>query len=243
MPVLQNKKIGIITCSGEELAEGLAARLVALRVLHELRPGKTVTLCLPLFLAGGQGDRAFAKLYPTIAIDGCEKRCAFRATEMYSNKPAGSFMISEINSRRGGAKIDGLRKLNPVGQVLVNAISDDVARSVDLLLVESSDQSIQIGTSEQKINENTENTVGTCSCGSQIPVMILDINGEKREMVALPLIFENFAKENRPINETTADELLEQAGVYTPIEPGHAKEYKQALIKAYKNHIQKEKKC
>ena len=74
-----------------------------------MRPGDTVTICLPLFLAGGEGDRAFAKFYPTIAIDGCEKRCAYRGTEMYSNKPAGSIVVTDLVAqnawpdRRGNA--------------------------------------------------------------------------------------------------------------------------------------------
>ena len=57
LPELPKKKVGIIACSGEELPEGTVTRLAALRVLEELRPGDTVTICLPLFLAGGQGDR------------------------------------------------------------------------------------------------------------------------------------------------------------------------------------------
>jgi hypothetical protein len=88
MPDLPQRKVGIVACSGEELPEGTITRLAALKVLEELRPAQTVTICLPLFLAGGEGDRAFAKFYPTIAVDGCEKRCAARATELYSNKPA-----------------------------------------------------------------------------------------------------------------------------------------------------------
>ena len=88
MPELPQKKVGIIACSGEELPEGTVTRLAALLVLEQMRPGDTVTICLPLFLAGGEGDRAFAKFYPTIAIDGCEKRCAYRGTEQYSNRPA-----------------------------------------------------------------------------------------------------------------------------------------------------------
>ena len=51
MPELPRKKVGIIACSGEEIAEGTVTRLAALRVLHELRPGDTVTICLPLFLS------------------------------------------------------------------------------------------------------------------------------------------------------------------------------------------------
>ena len=96
MPDLPERKVGIIACSGEELAVGTVSRLAALRVLHELRPGKTVTICLPLFLAGGEGDRAFARFHPTITVDGCELRCAARGTEMYSGKPTASIVVSEL---------------------------------------------------------------------------------------------------------------------------------------------------
>ena len=55
MPDLPQKKVGIVACSGEELAEGTVTRLAALKVLEQLRPVDTVTICLPLFLAGGEG--------------------------------------------------------------------------------------------------------------------------------------------------------------------------------------------
>ena len=57
MPSLPERKVGIVACSGEEIAEGTVTRLAALKVLHELRRGETVTICLPLFLAGGEDDR------------------------------------------------------------------------------------------------------------------------------------------------------------------------------------------
>lgn len=49
-------KIGIISCSGEEIPVGTVSRLAARRVLEALRPQQTVTLCLPLFLAGEAGE-------------------------------------------------------------------------------------------------------------------------------------------------------------------------------------------
>jgi uncharacterized metal-binding protein len=101
MPELPQKKVGIIACSGEEMAEGTVTRLAALKVLEELRPDDTVTICLPLFLAGGEGDRAFARFYPTIAVDGCELRCAARATEQYSGKPAASVVVTDLVAARG----------------------------------------------------------------------------------------------------------------------------------------------
>lgn len=84
MPDLREKKVGIVACSGEDLPQGTITRLAALKVLEQLRPKETVTICLPLFLAGGEGDRAFARFYPTIAIDGCSRRCAAVGTEMHS---------------------------------------------------------------------------------------------------------------------------------------------------------------
>jgi hypothetical protein len=61
MPELPKRKVGLVSCSGEEMAEGTITRLATLKVLESLRPEATVTICLPLFLAGGEGDRAFAR--------------------------------------------------------------------------------------------------------------------------------------------------------------------------------------
>src|SRR5512140_1243261 len=121
MPELPKKKVGIVACSGEELAEGTVTRLAALKVLEGLRPADTVTICLPLFLAGGEGDRAFARFYPTIAVDGCELRCAARATEMYSGKPAASIQVREVIAENGLAQPEGRRRLNPAGLLAVEA--------------------------------------------------------------------------------------------------------------------------
>ena len=103
------RKVGLIACSGEDLPEGTVSRRAALLVLERLRPSATVTLCLPLFLAGEERERAFARFYPTIAIDGCEKRCAARATEMYSARPAASLVVSDLADSLGLARPRRLR--------------------------------------------------------------------------------------------------------------------------------------
>ena len=88
MITLQVLKVGIVSCSGEAIPEGTISRIACRKVLDELRPGETVTICLPLFLAGGEEEREFAKNYPTITVDGCEKRCAQKSTEKLSGKPS-----------------------------------------------------------------------------------------------------------------------------------------------------------
>jgi uncharacterized metal-binding protein len=134
MHELPKKKIGVVACSGEELPEGTITRLAALKVLEHLRPSDTVTICLPLFLAGGEGDRAFARFYPTVAIDGCDKRCAARATEMHSGKPAASVVVTEIVTEVGLDQPEGLRRLNDAGLNAVEVTAGRVADLVDALL-------------------------------------------------------------------------------------------------------------
>src|SRR5512139_3453903 len=128
---LPQKKVGVIACSGEELAEGTVTRLAALKVLEQLRPTDTVTICLPLFLAGGEGDRAFARFYPTIAVDGCDLRCAAKGTEMYSGKPAVSLVVSDLVKEKGLEKPEGLRRLNDAGIQAVDLLAQQIADQVD----------------------------------------------------------------------------------------------------------------
>ena len=126
------RKVGLISCSGEEMPEGTISRLAVRKVMEILRPGKTVTLCLPLFLAGGEGERAFARNYPTIAIDGCEKRCAARGTEMYSGKPAAVIVVSELSPHQSN-ELGTARRLSARGQEMVEATSATLSQLIDHL--------------------------------------------------------------------------------------------------------------
>ncbi|MGA2533414.1 MAG: putative zinc-binding protein [Candidatus Aminicenantales bacterium] len=134
MPNLPRKKVGLISCSGEELAEGTVTRRAVRKVLESLRPEDTVTLCLPLFLAGGEGERAFARHYPTIAVDGCEKRCAALATEKYSAKPAAAIVVSGIGKETGCTVIGTARRLNESGIRLAEAVARRIVEETDRLL-------------------------------------------------------------------------------------------------------------
>lgn len=134
MPDLPKKKIGLIACSGEEMPEGTVTRQAVRRVLETLRPDETVTLCLPLFLAGGEGERAFARRYPTIAVDGCAKRCAALATEKYSARPAVGIVITEVADELGLGDPGTARRLSETGRCLAEAVARRIAQAADCLL-------------------------------------------------------------------------------------------------------------
>ncbi|MBP1635214.1 MAG: hypothetical protein H6Q10_1788 [Acidobacteria bacterium] len=142
MASLPERKVGIVACSGEELAEGTVTRLAALKVLHELRRGRTVTICLPLFLAGGEGDRAFARFFPTITVDGCGLRCAARGTEMYSGKPTASVVVSDLVEEAGLPAPAGRRCLDAAGRQAVDVTATRVAELVDRILAPAADEGV-----------------------------------------------------------------------------------------------------
>jgi uncharacterized metal-binding protein len=189
MPSLPQRKVGIVACSGEEMAEGTVTRLAALRVLEELRPADTVTICLPLFLAGGEGDRAFARFYPTIAIDGCEKRCAARATELYSNKPAASIVLGDLLAQRGLPRPQGLRRLTPDSQPAVDALAEAIAAKVDQLMASRWSRA-EGKVLEPEAGEPARVSSAGCACGSGIPVTRVQIDGRAVEIMALEPILE-----------------------------------------------------
>ncbi len=235
MPDLPKKKVGLVSCSGEEMAEGTVTRLATLKVLETLRPDDTVTICLPLFLAGGEGDRAFARFYPTIAIDGCEKRCAALGTEYYSSTPAAGIVVSELCPEAQG-KLGTARRLNDAGMEAVNAVAAEITGHVDRLLGAKAAKGRGKPVDEGISAQQSAPAVATCSCGSGIPVKIVEIAGRKVEVLALPLILKMFREAGKPAADGTAAEMLETVRLYNQIPEGDDASWKLALGREYASY-------
>ncbi len=235
---LPKKKVGIVACSGEELPEGTVTRLAALKVLEQLRPADTVTICLPLFLAGGEGDRAFARFYPTVAVDGCDLRCAARATEMYSGKPAASVVVTDLIKENGLAKPEGTRKLNEAGLKAVDLTAEYIAELVDQLLGKKwSRHSGEFMDAEDAIPlqvvEPSEPVEAACSCGSGIPVRKVTVEGQRVTLIALPVIFEQFHQAGKQPVDGIGHELLDTVKIYNPIPAGAEEVYAEVLLREF----------
>ena len=215
MPDLPQRKVGIVACSGEELPEGTVTRLAALKVLEELRPTQTVTICLPLFLAGGEGDRAFARFYPTIAVDGCKKRCAARATELYSNKPAASLLVDDVIAQRGMARPSGLRHPSSASRAAADALAEAIAAEVDHLIA------VRWSRSQGAILDevDTSSTVSTaaCACGSGIPITTVQLDGRAVQIMALSPILELAYNQGLRTGESAPGQIIETVRVYNTI--------------------------
>ncbi len=237
MPSPPRQKVGIVACSGEEIAEGTVTRLAALKVLHDLRRGQTVTICLPLFLAGGEADRTFAKLHPTITVDGCALRCAAHGTETYSGKPAASVVVTELAAECGVAGIQGRRRLNGAGEKAVEVTAARLATLVDELLGKS--RHPEAAAPEPAPPAADSGVVG-CSCGSGIPVKTLTIAGQAVEVVALPLLLEKVREAHHSASEAATQELLQQVKIYNYVAPEAEASWREVLSREFAAHCEGE---
>jgi uncharacterized metal-binding protein len=93
-----------------------------------------VTLCLPLFIAGDKGEQNFAKTFPTITVDGCEKRCSAKSTEKLSGKPRHAIVISELLKKHAIQPPRSRRTLEEKDQAAINLVAEEIASKVDEIL-------------------------------------------------------------------------------------------------------------
>ena len=124
-------KVGVVSCSGECCSLGTVSRIATRMVLEDLAFGETVTLCLPLFLAGDSGERMFAERFPTISVDGCHKLCAKKAIEKHSGDTAASVDVEALLDSWGEKPPASRRELSINDQAQSYRVALEIARVIE----------------------------------------------------------------------------------------------------------------
>jgi len=127
-------KVGVVSCSGECCSLGTLSRVATRLVLEELRSDQTVTICLPLFLAGETEENDFAKEHPTIAVDGCGKLCAKKAIAKYSKEPTTGVDVEALLKEWGVEPPRSRRALNADGLKTARRLAGLLADKVDEIM-------------------------------------------------------------------------------------------------------------
>jgi uncharacterized metal-binding protein len=217
-------KVGIISCSGEAIPEGSISRLATRRVLELLRPNVTVTLCLPLFLAGNEGERNFARTHPTITVDGCAKQCARWGTEQHSGPVSAAIVVSEVLGTGSHGCHCSSRDLSEEDTAAVWAVAERIAAEVDTVLA----------TATPGEASGTEPPKASCGCSSPLPGGSVEIRGKTQSIPGLPLIFEQCAAGGVPAEGDDGVALLNAVKIYHAIAPAEEAEYRTALLRVYR---------
>jgi len=228
MPAEMNKttKVGIISCSGEEIAEGTISRSAVRRVLEVLRPHDAVTLCLPLFLAGNEGERNFARTHPTITIDGCDKHCARYGTEKHGGPVASSLVVTDILGGPAAACSRSLRGRSDADEQAIVAVADRIAAEIDALMSAGA---------EPEMDEDPSAEV--CACMKPVSTGSIRVKGQRVEIPALAHVFGQCAQHGLRADTTAGPALLEGAKVFHYIAPEEENDYIAALIAAYRAYL------
>ncbi len=129
---MDDKKVAIVACTGMGKALGTVARQVAYKVVDELRPEKTVLICIPSMSAGVGEHKNLLQRYPSIILDGCVERCATKIISKNKGIMRAKVFMPQMIAKYG-LKPQSRTDLGEDGEKLVSKIAEEVAAMVDQL--------------------------------------------------------------------------------------------------------------
>lgn len=129
-------RVAVVPCNGEELCEGTLTRFATRKVVEELRPGQTVTMCMPLFVVGDEKQRTFTHRISTITVDGCDKKCCSTSAAQQHGRPIHPIVVSEIFEQHGVKLSGNPQTFSAEDQKLVDLVAEEIAAKVDRIIAE-----------------------------------------------------------------------------------------------------------
>jgi uncharacterized metal-binding protein len=129
---VEDKKVAIVACTGMGKALGTVARQVAYKVVDELRPEKTVLICIPSLTAGVGEYKDLLQKYPSIILDGCVERCATKIMSRNHGMMRAKVFLPQMIAKYE-LKPQSRADIGEEGEKLVAKIAEEVAALVDQL--------------------------------------------------------------------------------------------------------------
>ncbi len=129
---MEDKKVAIVACTGMGKALGTVARQVAYKVVDELRPEKTILICIPSMSAGIGQYKSILQNHPAIILDGCVERCATKITVRNKGMIKARIFMPQMIAKYG-LKPQSRTDLGEEGEKLVDKVAEEVAAMVDQL--------------------------------------------------------------------------------------------------------------
>jgi uncharacterized metal-binding protein len=123
----ENKKVLVIPCSGIGKVHGLMAREVTYRVVDELEPAASETLCLALLVKGDEEALAAVRSMPCITVDGCPKLCSYKNVELAGGNIAESVRVVDAFKGHKGAQPGTATELAEDGWTITDEIAQQIA--------------------------------------------------------------------------------------------------------------------
>ena len=130
---IQSDRIVIVPCSGIGKTYGTVSREAAFFVTEELRPEDTRLVALSKLVLGDDEARSIVADNPSITIDGCKLACATKMVQESGGRVARDYAVLDVYRRYKQFKPQGIAELNEGGELLAQALEDEIAQVVDEL--------------------------------------------------------------------------------------------------------------
>jgi len=120
----------IIPCSGIGKVHGLIAREATYRVVDDVEPQASETLCLALLVKGDEEAVTAVRTRPCITIDGCPKLCSYKNVELAGGNIAESVRVVDAFKGHKGAQPGTATELEEDGWIITEEIAQRIAARV-----------------------------------------------------------------------------------------------------------------
>ena len=125
--------IKVIPCSGMGKVYGLVARESALKVVQELCPKESSTVCLAYIVTGDQEAKELIEGERCITLDGCPKMCSAKNAELAGGIVTDKVRVIDSFRKHKGAQAGTATELTEEGWMIVDEIAGEIAEKIKIL--------------------------------------------------------------------------------------------------------------
>src|SRR5512136_2466991 len=131
---MENRKVVIVPCSGIGKSLGTVGRSATYKVIEQMKPKKTRTVCLALLTMGDEDALRLVRNNPCFAIDGCPAQCSKKNIEASKGDLAHNIIVTDVLRKNRFLKPEGVIELNDQGNKLAEIIASMISEKVDEIL-------------------------------------------------------------------------------------------------------------
>lgn len=140
MTLGEHKQVVIIPCSGIGKTYGTVSREAAYIVTEDLRPDNTHLVALSKLVLGEAEAKSIISCNPAITIDGCKLACATKMVQENGGRVAKDYAVLDVYRRYKQFKPQGIAELNVGGELLAQALAEEIIQVVDQLIDQDGDR-------------------------------------------------------------------------------------------------------
>ncbi len=131
---MEKLRVIVVPCSGIGKSLGTVGRAATYKVIEQMKPEETRTVCLALLTMGDSDALKLVRKNPCIALDGCPAQCSKKNIEASKGRLVHSMVVTDFLRKNRNLKPEGVIELNEQGDKLAEIIAEDLSKKADEIL-------------------------------------------------------------------------------------------------------------